>query len=160
MRLKKYIVVYQQMEFPQYFTFSLHILRMALLLFSSSLLSYFLIPKCWQTSRLMAPSHTVEQILSRFFVLRCASHESGPGKQTPGFHWMRVRCGMLALPVHFVLRHPSAPTGCVLERSMAASVTRLWDFTVIEISRATTFHENLWSVDFRPGSNHYDVLLV
>ncbi len=73
---------------------------------------------------------------------------------TPRFHWMRVRYRMAALRVHLVLCHLSIPTSCVSERSTANS------FTVIKISHATTVSENLWSVDFRPSSHQYDVLLV
>ncbi len=47
-----------------------------------------------------------------------------------------------------------------VQDSQTAGVARLWDFAVITELSATVASENLWSVDFRPGSAHNDGLFM
>ncbi len=62
-----------------------------------------------------------------------------------GSHWMRVCCGTAVLLVRSVLRCPSTPTGCVLERSTANSLSRQTTrFRMIKTSHVTTVSENLY----------------
>ncbi len=46
------------------------------------------------------------------------------------------------------------------QHSWTAGVARQWDFVVITESHATVASENLWSVDFKPGSTHNDSLFM
>ncbi len=63
------------------------------------------------------------------------------------------------LRVCSMLCHSSTPTGCV-QAAFQSTVTRLRDFTVITESSGMAASENLWSVDFRPGSAHNDGLFM
>ncbi len=65
-------------------------------------------------------------------------------------------------PCSTVHQHPPAAfrLSFRVQDSRTAGVARLRDFAVITESSATVASENLWSVDFRPGSAHNDGLFM